>query len=77
MVAGLITRVGKLGSGQDAVTEILAGVAQPEPDRDRTGRTLATVKGFLAPIVTGRAAGAGVSAQDWARTAIEQLGNPL
>jgi hypothetical protein len=57
--------------------EVLVEVTQPEPDRGRIRRALSALKGYLAPVATGLAAGGGEGAQEWARTAIEQLGVPF
>jgi len=57
------------------VNGVLAEVTKPEPDRGAIKRSLALIKGLLAPIALGTATGAGEGAQEWARTAIEQLGN--
>jgi hypothetical protein len=57
--------------------EILVEVTQPQPDRGKIRRAITALKGFLAPIATGLARGGGQGAQEWAKTAIEQLGSPL
>jgi len=60
-----------------AVDEALAEVTQAEPNRSKLRRAVAALKGMLAPIATGLASGASASAQDFARTAIEQLGTHI
>jgi hypothetical protein len=61
-----------------AAGEVLAEVTQPEPDRGKIRRALASLKGFLAPIAVAAAEGtAEGSAHEWARMAIEQLGKPF
>jgi hypothetical protein len=57
--------------------EILMEVTQPQPDRGKIRRAITAPKGFLAPIATGLARGGGQGAQEWAKTAIEQLGSPF
>ncbi|MEV6868478.1 hypothetical protein AB0M44_46810 [Streptosporangium subroseum] len=62
---------------EEAAREVLTEVTREEPDRGKIRRGLSALKGFLAPMATGLSAGAGAGAQDWARTAIEQLGTPF
>jgi hypothetical protein len=57
--------------------EILVEVTQPQPDRGKIRRAIDALQGFLAPIATGLARGGGQGAQEWAKTAIEQLGSPF
>lgn len=80
------TRDGLVGLGladedlQDAraaADEALAEVTQPEPDRGRLRRAVNVLKGVLAPVGAGLVAGVAAGAQDFARTAIDQLGNHL
>lgn len=66
-----------LTDAQAAADDALAEVTQPEPDRRKLRRAVAALKGLLAPIATGLAAGAAAGAQDFARTAIDQLGSHL
>jgi hypothetical protein len=66
-----------LRDAEAAANEVLTEVTQPTPDRGRIRRALVALKGFLAPVATGLAVGAGEGAEDWARTAIEQLGVPF
>jgi hypothetical protein len=62
----------------EAAHEVLAEVTQPQPDRGKIRRALATLKGLLAPIAVGLAEGSAEgAAHEWARTAIEQLGKAL
>jgi hypothetical protein len=60
-----------------AANEILVEVTQPEPEPGKIRRAIAALKGFLAPIATGLSKGSGEGAQEWAKTAIEQLGAPF
>jgi hypothetical protein len=55
----------------------LSEVTRPEPDRGKLRRRVTALKGLLAPIATGLAVGAGQGAQDFARTAVDQLGNHM
>jgi hypothetical protein len=48
-------------------------ITQPEPEAGRVRRALATLRGALAPVATGVAAGTTVATQEWARAAIEGL----
>ncbi len=57
--------------------EVLVEVTQPDPDRGTIRRALSALKGYLAPVATGLAQGGGEGAQEWAKTAIEQLGTPF
>jgi hypothetical protein len=66
-----------LADAQAAADDALAEVTQSEPDRGKLRRAVTALKGLLAPIATGLALGAGEGAQDFARTAIEQLGNHI
>jgi hypothetical protein len=62
---------------QAAAEDVLAEVNEPEPDRGKVRRLLASVRGLLTPIATKVATeiatGAGQGAEEWARTAIEHL----
>lgn len=59
---------------ESAAREVLAAITQPDaPEEGRLRRALAMLKGALAPVATGVAAGTAVGAQEWARTAIEGL----
>jgi len=62
---------------QETAREVLTEITREEPDRGKVRRSLSALKGFLAPVATGLSVGAGAGAQDWARTAIEQLGAPF
>jgi hypothetical protein len=59
---------------ESAASEVLAEVTRSEPDRAKIRRALTVLKGVLAPVAAGLATGAAAGAQDWARTAVEQLG---
>ncbi|WP_229327457.1 hypothetical protein [Streptomyces sp. UNOC14_S4] len=61
---------------EEAAGEVLTEVTRAEPDRGKIRRALSAVKGVLAPVATGLAAGAEEGAQEWARTVIEQLSIP-
>jgi hypothetical protein len=57
-----------------AAREVLTTITRPEtPEPGRLRRAVAALKGALAPVATGVAAGTAVGAQEWARTAIEGL----
>jgi hypothetical protein len=60
---------------ESAADEVLAEVTRPEPDRKKIRRGLSALKGLLAPVATGLAAGTAEGAQEWAKMAIEQLGS--
>jgi hypothetical protein len=62
---------------EGAARDVLTEVTQSAPDRRKIRRALSALKGLLAPVATGLAAGAGEGAQEWAKTAIEQLGKPF
>ncbi len=65
---------------QDAETvanEALAEVTQAQPDRGKLRRALNALKGYLAPVAFGLVTGSAEGANEWARTAIEQLGTPF
>jgi hypothetical protein len=57
--------------------EVLAEVTKPDPDRGVIRRALKALKGCLTPIAMGLSAGTADGAQEWAKTAIEQLGTPF
>ncbi|MEU5633935.1 hypothetical protein ACH47C_32445 [Streptomyces rishiriensis] len=57
-------------AAQDVLTEI-TGPRDPEPGRLR--RALNGLRGALAPVATGIAAGTAVGAQEWAQEAIRSL----
>ncbi|MFJ3900034.1 hypothetical protein [Streptomyces sp. NPDC090025] len=57
-------------AAEDVIAEI-TGPEAAEPGRLR--RALTMLRGALAPVATGVAAGATAGAQDWARAAIEGL----
>ncbi|WP_432753159.1 hypothetical protein ACE1OA_20070 [Streptomyces sp. JL2001] len=59
---------------ESAAREVLATISGPDaPEGGRLRRALAMLRGALAPVATGVAAGTAVGAQEWARTAIEGL----
>ncbi|MEU6879538.1 hypothetical protein [Streptomyces sp. NPDC046712] len=58
---------------ESAAREVLAEITRPEPEEGRIRRALGMLKGALAPVATGVAAGTAVGAQEWARAAIEGL----
>ncbi|MDX2558729.1 hypothetical protein PV371_03575 [Streptomyces sp. TX20-6-3] len=59
---------------QEAAEEVLAVISQEEPvEEGRVRRALTTLRGALAPVATGIAAGATVGAQEWALAAITGL----
>lgn len=57
-------------AAQEVLTEI-TGPQSPEPGRLR--RSVTMLKGALAPVATGLAAGTAVGAQEWAQSAIRGL----
>ena len=57
--------------------EIVAEVTTEQPDTGKLRRAVKMLKGVLAPIGAGVAAATTAEAQEWARTAIEQLGAAL
>ncbi|MFF8604797.1 hypothetical protein ACF06X_02560 [Streptomyces sp. NPDC015346] len=57
-----------------AAAEVLATISRPDPPEEgRLRRALAMLRGALAPVATGVAAGTTVGAQEWALRAIEGL----
>jgi hypothetical protein len=62
---------------ETAAQEALTEVTQAEPDRGKLRRAINVVKGVLAPIMAGLTTGSAEGAQEWARTALEQLGTPF
>ncbi|MFF9910513.1 hypothetical protein [Streptomyces sp. NPDC013457] len=58
---------------EDAVDGVLEVITRPDPEESKVRRALATLRGVLAPVATGVAAGTTVGAQEWARAAIEGL----
>lgn len=84
-VAKTLERLPDAGLAQDdlhdaeaAARDVLAEVTKPVPDRGKIRRALSSLKGFLAPIAIGLAAGAVEGgAHEWARVAIEQLSRPF
>lgn len=65
------------GDRADAVTaaeEVIAEITGPDsPEPGRVRRAVTTLKGALAPVATGLAAGTAVGAQEWAQSAIRGL----
>ncbi|MDQ0834709.1 hypothetical protein QF032_006553 [Streptomyces achromogenes] len=57
-------------AAEEVIAEI-TGSGSPEPGRVR--RAVTTLKGALAPVATGLAAGTAVGAQEWAQSAIRGL----
>lgn len=56
-----------------AANTALAEITQTEPDRGKIRAAVQALKGVLAPVMAGLVAGSADGAQEWARTAIEQL----
>ncbi|MEV7561690.1 hypothetical protein [Streptomyces sp. NPDC089795] len=81
LVADLLRQLPEAGlpdrdreDAEAAAQDVLAEVdGAGEPHQGRLRRALAALKGALAPVATGVAAGTAVGAQEWARTAIESL----
>jgi hypothetical protein len=62
---------------ESVANEILAEVVEPEPEQRKIRKALATLKGFLLNLANGATIGAVEGAQEWAQTAITQLGTPF
>lgn len=62
---------------EETARDILTEVTEAEPDRSKIRRAVAALKGFVAPVAAGLAAGAEDGAREWATTAIQQLGTPF
>ncbi|OQR62668.1 hypothetical protein B6E66_18885 [Streptomyces maremycinicus] len=59
---------------ESAAQEVLAEITGPEPpEPGRLRRSVTMLKGALAPVATGLAAGTAVGAQEWAQSAIRGL----
>ncbi|MEW2044750.1 hypothetical protein [Streptomyces sp. NPDC005476] len=59
---------------ESAAQEVLAEITGPEsPEPGRLRRAVTTLRGALAPVATGLAAGTAVGAQEWAQSAIRGL----
>ncbi|MFH9722010.1 hypothetical protein ACH4M4_03470 [Streptomyces sp. NPDC017254] len=59
---------------EEAAAEVLAVITRPEPvEEGRLRRALTTLRGALAPVATGVAAGTTIGAQEWALAAIGGL----
>lgn len=57
-----------------AAQEVLAEITGPEPpEQGRLRRAVNALKGALAPVATGIAAGTTIGAQEWAQSAIGSL----
>ncbi|MDQ0687509.1 hypothetical protein QFZ56_006472 [Streptomyces achromogenes] len=63
-------RADAAAAAEEVIAEI-TGSGSPEPGRVR--RAVTTLKGALAPVATGLAAGTAVGAQEWAQSAIRGL----
>ena len=81
-VANTLQQLGAAGlppqdqtDAEDAAQEVLAEVVSDEPDPGRIRRGLNTLKGLLSPVSLGVQTGAAEGAQEWATTAIQQLGD--
>lgn len=64
-------------AAEGVAQEVLAEVVKEDPDRGVVRRGVAMLKGLLSPVALRMTAGAADGAEEWARTAIEQLGNPF
>lgn len=58
-----------------AANEVLTEVVREEPDSGRIRRGITALKGLLSPVAIGLHTGAADGAQEWAATAIQQLGD--
>ena len=64
-------------AAEDAAQLVLGEVVRENPDPGVVRRGVAMLKGLLSPVALGMTSGAAGGAEEWARTAIEQLGNPF
>ncbi|MEV6331553.1 hypothetical protein [Streptomyces sp. NPDC051909] len=81
LVRELLARLPEQGLGEteredteaaaNEVLDTISGTAEPEPGRLR--RALTLLRGALAPVATGVAAGATAGSQQWAQDAIASL----
>jgi hypothetical protein len=62
---------------EEAAAEIVAEVTTEQPNTGKIRRAVKVLKGALAPIAAGLTAAASAEVQEWARTAIDQLGAAL
>lgn len=62
---------------EEAAAEIVTEVTTDQPDPGKIRRAVKVLKGVLAPIGAGVAGAATAESQEWARTAIDQLGAVL
>jgi hypothetical protein len=70
--AGLADR--EREDAETAAGEVLAEITGPQsPEPGRLRRAVTMLKGALAPVATGLAAGTAVGAQEWAQSAIRGL----
>jgi hypothetical protein len=64
-------------TAEEASTELLTEITRQEPDRKLLRRGVAALKGVIAPVATGAAAGVGAAvnaeAQEWAHQALDLL----
>ncbi|MFI5800630.1 hypothetical protein [Streptomyces sp. NPDC051677] len=59
---------------ESAAQEVLAEITGPQsPEPGRLRRAVTLLRGALAPVATGLAAGTAVGAQEWAQSAIQGL----
>ncbi|MER5584039.1 hypothetical protein ABT090_20700 [Streptomyces asoensis] len=81
LVGDLLRQLPRAGLGdrereeaRSAAEEVLAEITGPEsPEPGRLRRSVTMLKGALAPVATGLAAGTAVGAQEWAHSAIRAL----
>jgi hypothetical protein len=65
---------GDRADAETAAEEVIAEITGPDsPEPGRVRRAVTTLKGALAPVATGLAAGTAVGAQEWAQSAIRGL----
>jgi hypothetical protein len=62
-------------AGRDA--DRLAEVTGTQPNPGKIRRAVTAIKGVLAPVAAGLSAATSAEVQEWARTAIDQLGAAL
>ncbi|MFI7434259.1 AbiTii domain-containing protein [Micromonospora haikouensis] len=62
---------------EEAAAEIVTEVTTEQPNTGKIRRAVKVLKGALAPIAAGLTAATSAEVQEWARTAIDQLGTAL
>ena len=62
---------------EEAAAEVVTEVTTDHPNSSKIRRAVNVLKGVLAPIGAGLATATNAEVQEWARTAIDQLGSAL